>query len=186
MERGHPVVGASARAVRVVPPPARMASLCRARHQGRQRHPRPCERRGLPAARLMRLRNSLLIIVNYVERGKGGPASRAAAGWVHVKGRAAKQAFILLSRTDFASMCSALRIAWDFPAMGSRAQSRSWCRAIRSGEASHIASASIGPRPAAAAAQGVCARRQRGGACQTVRRSFHGELDPQRIGVVNI
>jgi len=59
---------------------------------------------GLTASQLIRLRNFLLIVVNYVMRGQGGKVSDDAGAYSDVKGKAAKQAFTLMSRTSFASM----------------------------------------------------------------------------------
>lgn len=58
----------------------------------------------LPAKDAENLRNFLLIIVNYVQRGQGGPKAKATATFEDVEGMPSKQAFLLLSRTDFASM----------------------------------------------------------------------------------
>lgn len=59
---------------------------------------------GHDPASLPKLRNFLLIIVNYIERGEGGPRAAAAQTYSDVKGEASKQAFLLMSRTDFASI----------------------------------------------------------------------------------
>ena len=59
---------------------------------------------GTPASKLVNLRNLLLIIINYIERGRGGVASDLRGAFEDVKGMPSKQAFTLMSRTNFASM----------------------------------------------------------------------------------
>jgi hypothetical protein len=63
----------------------------------------------IPAKDLVRLRSLLQIIVNYIMRGKGGESSKkAGVPYAYVKGKPAKQAFTLMSRTDFSSMYRSL------------------------------------------------------------------------------
>ncbi|HEX3125993.1 MAG TPA: DUF4157 domain-containing protein [Thermoanaerobaculia bacterium] len=62
----------------------------------------------IDASRLVNLRNFLEIIVNYIKRGEGGPASDAAGAFESVKDMPSKQAFTLMSRTNFASMYAKL------------------------------------------------------------------------------
>ena len=62
----------------------------------------------IAADKLVNLRNFLDIIVNYIKRGQGGPASDAAGAFADVEGMPAKQAFTLMSRTNFASMYKTL------------------------------------------------------------------------------
>jgi len=60
--------------------------------------------KGIPAKELVNLRNLLLIIINYIERGRGGKRSDSRGAFEDVKGMPSKQAFTLMSRTNFASM----------------------------------------------------------------------------------
>lgn len=55
----------------------------------------------IPEADLVNLRSFLQIIINYIMRGQGGPASASAGAFADVKTLPAKQAFILMNRTDF-------------------------------------------------------------------------------------
>jgi hypothetical protein len=64
--------------------------------------------KALPAKDSQKLRNLLLIIANYVQRGQGGPTAEASGTFADVSGTASKQAFLLLSRTDFVSIFSLL------------------------------------------------------------------------------
>jgi len=64
--------------------------------------------KNIAADKLVNLRNFLDIIVNYIKRGKGGPASDAAGAFADVEGMPSKQAFTLMSRTNFASMYKTL------------------------------------------------------------------------------
>jgi len=59
---------------------------------------------GIPATELVNLRSFLQIIVNYIMRGQGGPASESAGAFADVKDLPSKQAFTLMSRTNFASI----------------------------------------------------------------------------------
>ena len=59
---------------------------------------------GMPASEFDRLRNFLLIIVNYVMRGQGGQVSEDTGAFKDVKGMPAKQAFTLMCRTNFSSI----------------------------------------------------------------------------------
>ena len=63
---------------------------------------------GIPAPALVNLKNFLEIIVNYIIRGQGttgAPPGRFAKGaYQNVKGMPAKQAFVLMNRTNFASI----------------------------------------------------------------------------------
>ena len=59
---------------------------------------------GTPSTELVNLRSFLQIIVNYIKRGQGGMASASAGAFADVKGMPAKQAFTLMSRTDFSSI----------------------------------------------------------------------------------
>lgn len=63
---------------------------------------------GIPVAQLGKLQSLLQIIVNYVMRGQGGKESEDAGAFADVKGMPSKQAFTLLSRTNFASMYKVL------------------------------------------------------------------------------
>jgi predicted small secreted protein len=58
----------------------------------------------VPATELVKLRSFLQIIVNYIMRGQGGKESKNAGAFSDVKGLPAKQAFTLMSRTNFASI----------------------------------------------------------------------------------
>ncbi len=58
---------------------------------------------GKPLA-LENLRNFVMMIVNYIKRGQGGEASDKAGAFKDVAGKPSKQAFTLLSRTDFSSI----------------------------------------------------------------------------------
>lgn len=62
----------------------------------------------MPIADLANLNNFLEILVNYVKRGQGGPESAAAGSFEDVEGMPSKQAFGLMSRTNFASMHGSL------------------------------------------------------------------------------
>lgn len=59
---------------------------------------------GIHATELGKLRSLLQIIVNYIMRGQGGQESADAGAFADVEGMPAKQAFTLMSRTNFASM----------------------------------------------------------------------------------
>jgi hypothetical protein len=59
---------------------------------------------GIHATELGKLRSLLQIIVNYIMRGQGGQESADAGAFADVEGMPAKQAFALMSRTNFASM----------------------------------------------------------------------------------
>ncbi|MBA3357664.1 MAG: DUF4157 domain-containing protein [Pyrinomonadaceae bacterium] len=63
---------------------------------------------GIPATELVNLRSFLQIIVNYIMRGQGATASASTGAFADVKGKAAKQAFILMNRTDFSSIYQTL------------------------------------------------------------------------------
>lgn len=58
----------------------------------------------IPVTELVKLRSFLQIIVNYIMRGQGGKVSEDAGAYATVKDMASKQAFTLMSRTNFASM----------------------------------------------------------------------------------
>jgi hypothetical protein len=58
----------------------------------------------LPAADLVNLRNFLAIIINYIKRGQGGKASADAGAFADVEHLPAKQAFTLMSRTNFSAI----------------------------------------------------------------------------------
>jgi hypothetical protein len=62
----------------------------------------------ITADKLVNLRNFLDIVVNYIKRGQGGPASDYQGAFADVKNTPAKQAFTLMSRTNFASMYKTL------------------------------------------------------------------------------
>jgi hypothetical protein len=66
---------------------------------------------GIPLTRLFKLRSFLQIIVNYIMRGQGGKVSEDSGAFADVKGTPAKQAFTLMSRTNFASMYRSLLTA---------------------------------------------------------------------------
>lgn len=59
---------------------------------------------GMSATEVAKLRSFLQIIVNYIMRGQGGTESENAGAFADVEGMPAKQAFTLMSRTNFASM----------------------------------------------------------------------------------
>jgi hypothetical protein len=63
---------------------------------------------GASPADIANLRNFLMIIVDYIKRGQGGPASDAAGAFEDVRGMPSKQAFTLMSRTSFDSMFASL------------------------------------------------------------------------------
>jgi hypothetical protein len=63
---------------------------------------------GLADADVINLRNLLEIVFNYVKRGQGGPLSAASGSFADVEHLPAKQAFTLMSRTNFASMYKVL------------------------------------------------------------------------------
>jgi hypothetical protein len=63
---------------------------------------------GIPATELINLLSFLQIIINYIMRGQGGEASASAGAFADVKGKASKQAFILMSRTNFSSIYETL------------------------------------------------------------------------------
>jgi hypothetical protein len=64
--------------------------------------------RHLSPIELLRLRNFLLIITNYIMRGQGGEISDRLGAFIDVNGKAAKQAFTLMSRTKFSSIYTKL------------------------------------------------------------------------------
>ncbi|WP_306534552.1 hypothetical protein [Geobacter sp.] len=59
---------------------------------------------GMTATEVAKLRSFLQIIINYIMRGQGGAESDKAGAFSDVEGMPAKQAFTLMSRTNFASM----------------------------------------------------------------------------------
>lgn len=63
---------------------------------------------GMAATEVAKLRSFLQIIVNYIMRGQGGTESDKAGAFADVEGMPAKQAFTLMSRTNFASMYKVL------------------------------------------------------------------------------
>jgi hypothetical protein len=63
---------------------------------------------GLAEADVVNLRNFLEIVFNYVKRGQGGPLSATSGAFADVEYLPAKQAFTLMSRTNFASMYKVL------------------------------------------------------------------------------
>lgn len=80
--------------------------------------------KGKSAPKLDNLRSFLQMIVNYIKRGQGGEASDRAGAFADVKGMPAKQAFTLMSRTDFSSIYSTLL---------SKAEQRLYRKIVRSG-----------------------------------------------------
>ena len=65
--------------------------------------------KSIPAAELVNLRSFLQIIINYIKRGQGKPGGGGSkefwkGAFANVEGMPAKQAFVLMSRTDFSSM----------------------------------------------------------------------------------
>ena len=60
--------------------------------------------KGKKTSILNNLRNFVMMIVNYIRRGQGGEASQKAGAFADVAGKPSKQAFTLMSRTDFASI----------------------------------------------------------------------------------
>lgn len=63
---------------------------------------------GMTATEIGKLRSLLQIIVNYIMRGQGGKESQDAGAFTDVKGMPPKQAFTLMSRTNFASIFKVL------------------------------------------------------------------------------
>ena len=63
---------------------------------------------GLSATEVGKLRSFLQIIVNYILRGQGGKESENAGAFANVDRLPPKQAFTLMSRTNFASMYKVL------------------------------------------------------------------------------
>jgi D-alanyl-D-alanine carboxypeptidase len=64
--------------------------------------------RDMPVTDLAKLRALLQVIVNYILRGQGGAQSEDAGAYADVAGEPSKQAFTLMSRTNFASMYKVL------------------------------------------------------------------------------
>jgi Domain of unknown function (DUF4157) len=58
----------------------------------------------IPLADLVNLKNFLEIIINYILRGQGGAQSVRGGAFADVETMPSKQAFVLLSRTDFSSI----------------------------------------------------------------------------------
>jgi hypothetical protein len=58
----------------------------------------------IDAGKLVNLKNFVEIVVNYIMRGEGGSKSDAAGAYADVEGMPSKQAFVLMNRTNFASI----------------------------------------------------------------------------------